>query len=148
MKKINYLKFLLFLIGFTLISCKSNETCKECELEKNQDTIQKMDTISSLEKELEAEKLVPSSKEQADNLEKIEKKYGEQWDFCTCVVANDSINKAFEKNVSDQQAEKLMARWEKVELKCKEFLTQPNSTPEERAIHEKHVKKCLKSKTK
>ncbi|MCE3294979.1 MAG: hypothetical protein K0R65_693 [Crocinitomicaceae bacterium] len=128
-----------------LASCSSSEKCEECELENANDTIVK-DTISSLDDALKAEKVETKSKEQQENLQKIEKKYGEQWDFCTCVVANDSINNAFEKSPSDKQAEKLMARWEHVELKCKEFLTQPNTTPEERAIHEKKVRKCLKNR--
>jgi hypothetical protein len=142
-------KFYFLAITFlvlSLSSCSSNETCKDCELENQNDSIPEKDTVSSLESELKAEKLIPASKEQANNLKKIEKKFGEQWDFCTCVVANDSINKAFEKNISDKQADVLMKRWEYIELKCKAFLTQPNSTPEERAIHEKKVKKCLKGK--
>jgi hypothetical protein len=147
--KINkfYLIACLFLLFFT-ISCSSNEKCTDCELEKENDSIQKKDSVSTLESELKAETLIPESKEQAENLKKIEKKFGEQWDFCSCVIANDSINTAFEKNVSDKEADVLMKRWEFVEIKCKAFLTQPNSTPEERAIHEKKVKKCLKSKKK
>lgn len=129
---------------FIVASCSSKEPCAECEAEKNgQDTLVNQKEVS-LEQELKAETVVTETKEVQENRVKIEKKYGEQWDFCTCVVANDSINKAFEKNVSDKQAEKLMARWEHVENKCKEFLTQPNTTPEERAIHEKRVKKCLR----
>ena len=140
------MKNVTFLISFFLVlaSCSSNEKCEECELKNENDTIVK-DTISSLDDALKAETVETKSKEQVENLKKIEKKYGEQWDFCTCVIANDSINKAFENNPSDKQAEKLMSRWEHVELKCKEFLTQPNTTPEERAIHEKKVKKCLRN---
>lgn len=136
-----------FILSFFLIlaSCSSGEKCEDCELKNQQDTIVK-DTISSLDDALKAETEADKSKEQVENLKKIEKKYGEQWDFCSCVVANDSINTAFEKSPSDKQAEKLMKRWEYVELKCKEFLTQPNTTPEERAIHEKKVKKCLRNK--
>jgi hypothetical protein len=84
-------------------------------------------------------------KEKQVNHEKIVSKYGEQWDFCSCVQANDSINRASQKGLNEKQAELLMKRWEVVEIKCKEFLTNPNRTPEERELHEKKVSKCLKS---
>jgi hypothetical protein len=79
------------------------------------------------------------------NLEKIEKKHGDQWDFCTCVVKNDSINKAFSKPVGDSEFERLSERLDVIDKHCKAFLAQnPNQTPEERVKHEKQVKKCLK----
>lgn len=137
----------VFILSFFLVlaSCSSNEKCEECELKNENDTIVK-DTVASLDDAIKAENVEDKSREQVENLKKIEKKYGEQWDFCTCVIANDSINNAFEKSPSDKQAEKLMKRWEYVEVKCKEFLTQPNTTPEERALHEKKVRKCLKNR--
>ncbi len=137
----------MFILSFFLVlaSCSSNEKCEECELKNENDTIVK-DTVASLDDAIKAENVEDKSREQVENLKKIEKKYGEQWDFCTCVIANDSINNAFEKSPSDKQAEKLMKRWEYVEVKCKEFLTQPNTTPEERALHEKKVRKCLKNR--
>lgn len=80
-----------------------------------------------------------------ENLAQIEKKHGEQWDFCTCVVKNDSINKAFMKDLSDQEFDRLSDRFDVIDQHCKAFLTQSSSvTPEERSIHEKKVKKCLK----
>ncbi|MFN5418588.1 MAG: hypothetical protein ACK5B9_16130 [Flavobacteriia bacterium] len=138
------LYFILF-IGLMLASCASEEKCEECEIEAN-DTIPKKDTIASLEDALQADKTLTVTKEQVENHEKIVKKYGEQWDFCACIHANDSIDKAFKKKLTTKQEEKLMARWEYVDVKCKEFLTNPNTTPEERAIHEKKVKKCLRNK--
>ena len=85
------------------------------------------------------------SEEFVESLIEIEKKYGEQWDFCTCVIKNDSINKAFSNPVSDQEFDRLSARFDVIDEKCKAFLVQnPNQTPEERANHEKKVKKCLK----
>lgn len=87
-------------------------------------------------------------KEKQVNHEKIVSKYGEQWDFCFCVQANDSINRASQKGLNEKQAELLMKRWEVVEIKCKEFLTNPNRTPEERELHEKKVAKCLKESKK
>jgi hypothetical protein len=84
-------------------------------------------------------------KEKQVNHQKIVSKYGEQWDFCSCVQANDSINTVSQKGLNEKQAALLMKRWEVVEIKCKEFLTNPNRTPEERELHEKKVAKCLKS---
>lgn len=86
-------------------------------------------------------------KEAKENLSKIEKKYGEQWDFCQCVVANDSIDRAIKKmtDFESPEAEKLLERFEIVSTKCQAFLGMDgNRTPEERAKHEKKVKKCLK----
>lgn len=93
-------------------------------------------------------KVVTKTNEKSENHIKIIEKFGEQWDFCTCVLANDSINSAFEKTISDAESNKLMKRWEHVELKCKEFLTSENKTPEQRIEHELKVKKCLKNGSK
>lgn len=146
MKAMKQFASLLFFLCI-LIACKQkSEECTSCEMEENtKDSIIVPDK-SNLDAALKSTTTETKTKDQVENLKKIEKKYGEQWDFCTCVRANDSINTAFEKNVSDKQAEKLMARWEHVELKCKSFLTQPNTTPEERALHEKKVKNCLRGK--
>jgi hypothetical protein len=142
MKQLFFFVFCLFLA----ISCKQKpEECTSCEMENTQDTIVEADK-SSLDAALKSTTAESTTKEQVENIKKIEQKFGEQWDFCSCIKANDSINKAFEKNVSDKQAEKLMARWEYVELKCKTMLIQPNTTPEERAAHEKKVKRCLRNK--
>ncbi len=144
MKKVFFLSVLSFL--FLIYSCKS-EPKKECSNTDNQnDTVSKKDSSETLESVMKSEKKNEPTKELKENHAKIVQKYGEQGEFCTCVLANDSINKAFGKSPSDKQAEKLMARWEYVDIKCKEFLTEPSSTPEERAIHEKKVKKCLKSR--
>ena len=142
MKKRVYFQF-LFLVLFT-VSCGSNEECSDCELENTKDTITEADDLETALKDTITEKKSVAI-ENKENHEKIVKKYGEQWDFCTCVVANDSINDAFEKgNMTPKQEEKLMARWEYVDTKCKELLTTPNTTPEERAKHDKKVMKCLK----
>jgi hypothetical protein len=127
-----------------LFSCGPNETCKECKTANN-DTVTEQEP-ENLDAAL-AKDAVPAapSKEQQENHKKIVKKYGEQWDFCTCIVASDSINDAFEKGkMTPEQEEKLMARWEYVDLKCKELTTNPSTTPEERARHDKRVMKCLK----
>ncbi len=142
MKKRIYFQ-LLFLALFS-VSCSSNEECKECEMEVTKDTISGVDNLTTALKDTAVEKKSVTA-EMKENHEKIVKKYGEQWDFCTCVIANDSINDAFEKGgMTPKQEEKIMARWEVVDQKCKELLTTPNTTPEERARHDKKVMKCLK----
>nr|WP_294858356.1 hypothetical protein [uncultured Fluviicola sp.] len=142
MKKRVYFQFLF--LSLLVISCGSNEECTDCQVEKNADTVVKTDDLTTVLKDTATEKKAVSV-ELKENHEKIVKKYGEQWDFCTCVVANDSINDAFEKGgMTPKQEEKLMARWEYVDNKCKEMLTTPNTTPEERARHDKKVMKCLK----
>jgi len=142
MKKRVYFQFLV--LSLMLISCGSNETCKDCEVENTRDTITEANNLQTALKDTATEKKSVAV-ENKENHEKIVKKYGEQWDFCTCVVANDSINDAFEKGgMTPKQEEKLMARWEYVDNKCKELLTTPNTTPEERAKHDKKVMKCLK----
>lgn len=142
MKKRVYFQFLF--LGLFVVSCGSNEACKDCETENKKDTIEEVDDLEAALKDTVMEKK-SIAVENKENHEKIVKKYGEQWDFCTCVVANDSINDAFEKgNMTPKQEEKLMARWEYVDNKCKELLTTPNTTPEERAKHDKKVMKCLK----
>jgi hypothetical protein len=78
--------------------------------------------------------------------QKIESKYGEQWDFCSCIIKNDSINKAFKNKLSPEQEDKLIDRWDFVDSKCKELTTFDNTTPEERALYLKKVKNCLRNK--
>lgn len=79
-----------------------------------------------------------------ENLVKIEKKYGVQWDFCDCAVKSDSVNKAF-MNVSDEEFDALMARSDFIDEKCQGFRAQSaDRTPEDRAKHEAKIRKCLK----
>lgn len=86
-------------------------------------------------------------KEFKQNLAQIEKKHGIQWDFCECVAANDSINKALQiPDLPDAKLDLLIDRLTIVEEKCQAFLVQnPNVTPEERDRHEKKVRDCLKA---
>lgn len=140
-------KCILFLTILTVLSCGRKTTDKEATTNTDSeavpdehimaeafavDTVQKMHEI----------------REQKENLEKIEKKYGEQWGFCECVVANDSIDKAVKKLVDfdTPEADKLLERFEFVSNKCQAFLgMDANKTPEEREKHEKKVKKCLEN---
>jgi hypothetical protein len=82
-----------------------------------------------------------------ENLAQIEKKHGVQWDFCTCVVANDSLDRAVkDPTTNDAEMDKILERFDVVAEKCKAFQIQnPNQTPEERARHEKKVRDCLKA---
>lgn len=80
-------------------------------------------------------------KEETNNI--IEQKYGKQWDFCDCAVKNDSINKAIE-TAGDDEFDAILARMDVIESHCKELLTAPNTTPEERSKHRRKIRKCLK----
>lgn len=75
----------------------------------------------------------------------IEEKYGEQWDFCDCVVKNDSIQKVVEEAGDDTDYDPIFARMDVIDMHCKEMLAMPNTTPEEREKHERKVRKCLKN---
>lgn len=141
-------KTLLYITVVTLISCVSctSGSAPQGEggmkqhikvVKKKEDKIISNIDISEVDEK--------HSEEFVESLIEIEKKYGEQWDFCTCVIKNDSINKAFSSPVSDKEFDRLSERFDVIDEKCKAFLVQnPNQTPEERANHEKKVKKCLK----
>ena len=144
------MKNLLFIVTlFFVISCNSDVS--NSDLEINPDEITDSETtnenanneegVSNYDMSMVDDE---NSEEFKESLEDIEKQYGEQWDFCTCVVKNDSLNKAFAVELSDADFDRLAERLDVVDAKCKAFLVQnPNVTPEERAAHEKKVKKCL-----
>jgi hypothetical protein len=138
--KFTYSIFILLVICFSCTEKKSktNSTSTEKQLVKK----------DSVKPEIKEIKIISKKNEKTENHNKIIEKFGEQWDFCKCVLANDSINSAFEKTVTDAETNRLMKRWERVEVKCKEFLTSENITPEQRIEHELKVKKCLKNAAK
>lgn len=111
-----------------------------------EDTLHVESLEDALEKEANDKKRKTDSLELKESIKKIEAKYGEQWDFCDCVVKGDSINKAFTKpNLPDKEFDRLSKRFDEIDEKCQAFRIQDaNRTPEERAAHEKKVKKCLK----
>ena len=74
----------------------------------------------------------------------IEKKYGVQWDFCDCVVKNDSVNKVLETAGDDADYDAILARMDVIDQHCKGMLATPNTTPEQRDRHARKVRKCLK----
>lgn len=95
------------------------------------DTAKNIDTVAYLD-------------EERDLHLDIEKQYGVQWDFCDCVVKNDSIEKAILATDDDAQIDQILVRMDEVDLHCKAMLAQPNTTPEQRDRHARKVRKCLK----
>jgi len=145
-------RLLLLITIISLIGCKTNENSVDVDTDIVKDSLTDSERLSdSLDKEIISDydmSMVDKENQTAfkENLVKIEKEHGAQWDFCTCVVKNDSINKAFAQPVSDQTFDKLSDRFDEIDKHCKAFLAQnPNQTPEERIKHEKKVKKCLKA---
>ncbi len=144
---------ILFVFGlFSIVSCGSD---KESDLDagkNDKDSLEalKKDGLDTLNIKSDYSMGTVDAKEQKEfreNLVKIEKKHGIQWDFCSCVVANDSINTVLKvANLPDSKLDKLLDRLTVVEEKCQAFLVQsPDRTPEERARHEKKVRDCLKA---
>lgn len=141
-----------FFIGMSMKSCgddkaghhraymhhPSNQTAAD-SLEAHMDSLE-------IESEYNLDTVDPKHrKEFLENMAKIEEQFGEQWGFCECIVTNDSINKALSQDIPEAEFDKVLARMEYVDGKCKAFLVQSqNQTPEERYIHEEKVKKCLK----
>jgi hypothetical protein len=124
-----------------LSSCGSEEKPVDKPIEVEVDSLQ-----LALENNKPGKKSTVDSVELKASVKKIEAKYGEQWDFCDCVIKGDSINKAFMKpNLPDKEFNRLSDRFDEIDKKCQAFRIQDaNRTPDERAIHEKKVKKCLK----
>ncbi|MFA9211481.1 MAG: hypothetical protein ACEQR5_06610 [Moraxellaceae bacterium] len=130
----------LILAALAIASCT-------CETKTRNDKKKQQVTKTELPMRSDA---VPKKKaqliERTELKQKIEKKYGEQWDFCACILKNDSINKAFKNKLTPEQEDKLIDRWDFVETKCKELTTFDNTTPEERANYQKKVSNCFKNK--
>ena len=134
--------------GSLLLSCNSKTPCEECkscqlfnydnEQHSLVESVQKLNTDSI--------STTSNTEDLQQSFAVIKKKYGEQWDFCDCVVKGDSLNRAINKNnLSDEELDKLLLRFDEIDKKCQVFkIIDPNRTPKERAIHEKKVKTCLK----
>jgi hypothetical protein len=102
--------------------------------------------VETLDEALERSNSTPRpSDDIKESSKKIEARYGEQWDFCDCVVKGDSLNKAIAAGkLSDKEFDRISKRFDEIELRCKVFKIQdPSRTPEERLMHEKRVKQCL-----
>ena len=132
-----------FIVFLFLISCSNNETktTEKSAAPSEIDTISNSDAPKS-----NSAKEITIQSEQNENKSKIEKKYGKQLDFCSCIQFHDSLNNAAQKDLSDQQIEKLLNRWDEMEIQCKELVNTNHRTPEERLKHEQKVKKCLHQK--
>jgi len=143
-------KLLFFITVFTVFSCTSDGNNSDDAVEVVDSTLVDANVQDTLDKQIISDYDMSTvdkknSKEFKQNLVNIEKQFGEQWGFCDCVIKNDSINKAFSKQVSDKEFDRLSDRFDEIDQKCKAFLAQnPNTTPEDRLKHEKKVKKCLK----
>lgn len=146
-------KLLYVLCFFVLLSCGEEPTKKkkvkeDVEVDSTDvDIPEDVDTVD-LVSDYKMDNVDPEERQEfKENLAQIEKKHGIQWDFCTCVVANDSLDKAVKNpNVSDAEMDQIFERLDVVAEKCKAFQIQnPNQTPEERARHEKKVRDCLKA---
>ncbi len=143
---------LISFVSLTFLACGGNKTGKKtikppAKVATFEDTLNAQKDSLKIDSDYDLKTVDRNhQKEFIQNLAKIEEKYGEQWDFCTCVVKNDSVNKAFMKDgISDRDFDRLMNRSEFIDSKCQAFMVQsPNQTPEERLAHEKKVKNCLK----
>lgn len=141
----------LFLIAsfITLLASCDTSNGNDAEIVETDTTtvdtsISIVDTTSVLPDSLQEAGYVDETEETANI---IEKEYGEQWDFCDCAVKNDSVNSAIEnsENLSDDEFDILFARMDEIDQHCKELLTAPNTTPEERDRHKRKIRKCLKN---
>ncbi|MDG1334132.1 MAG: hypothetical protein P8P74_17500 [Crocinitomicaceae bacterium] len=146
-------KLLYVLCFFVLFSCGEDpvtDIADKVDVESDTldvDIIDGSDTIQ-IESDYKMDDVDPKERQEfKENLAQIEKKHGVQWDFCTCVVANDSLDKAVKNpNVTDLEMDQIFNRLDVIAEKCKAFQIQnPNQTPEERARHEKKVRDCLKA---
>jgi hypothetical protein len=136
-------KFCYFiLLSFIVSSCAEKEPCAdcaECGLNLN---VKEVSMDEALAKAKSGGTSGVDTTELQESIAKIEEKYGEQWDFCHCVVVNDSIDKAIKAGNTEDA---LIERWDYVDKKCQAFRIQDASrTPEQRELHEKKVRKCLK----
>ncbi|MEN9997901.1 MAG: hypothetical protein RI922_891 [Bacteroidota bacterium] len=137
----------LFSILFIVIltSCTQKSSCTDCESCGLNLNVKEVTMEEALTKAKSAPTQVDTTELQ-ESIAKIEEKYGEQWDFCDCVIKGDSINKAFSKpNLPDAEFDRLAKRFDEIDEKCQAFRIQDaNRTPEQRAAHEKRVRKCLR----
>lgn len=144
--------FIHFILLLFLVSCNSNKSAEqktsevqvlETDLELHSDIIDSTPVIE--EKSLpENVRKITEHPEMKEIKKKLEQKFGVQWDFCTCVIKNDSILEAFN-TASDEDFEKIMKRSDYIDSKCSMIRSTPNTTPEERAKHENAVRTCRRT---
>jgi len=150
MKNIIY----LFVAILTITSCNTTEPKNEVSELDTKLINSTIDTTSTIEVDTTTTSVLADSLVQAGYVDEeeetkniIEEKFGVQWDFCDCVVKSDSVNKAIENmgDLTDEETDILIARWDEVDSHCKEMISGPNNTPEERKRHERKVRKCLRN---
>lgn len=140
----------IFIFSFLLVtSCNSGiEPIEEKQVEElsiplEEETVEEEDNENPVIEEISSFKKA----EEIENKKRIEKVYGKQWGFCECVIKSDSVNIAL-MNADDDEFDKVMERSNYIDDKCKQMLTGPNGTPEERSTHKLRVQKCLKQNKK
>jgi hypothetical protein len=143
------MKTLVILLGASILlfACSSEENKSERDNSNGSDTTNvdttMIDTTQLSDDTLKAQGY--DIDEQSDVEENLEKKYGEQWEFCDCVVRNDSVNKAImAEGTTDAQVDQILARMDVIQKHCAKMLTVPNTTPEERNKYQRKVNKCLR----
>jgi len=135
---------LLFCVSILVVSCTEHNSTVDCgPCGVNMNRVEEAETPEeAILQKKEADTSTTGNSEFKENKIKIEAIYGEQWDFCKCVVLNDSLDKAAKAGDMD---DKFMKRFDEVDVRCKSFLVMDNiRTPDEREKHEKKIKKCLK----
>ena len=144
--------FGIFFIGMSMRSCDDHSGehhynhHTDGSLENAADSLNAKKDSLQIESKYDLETVDPNHREEfLENMAKIEDQYGKQWDFCTCIIKNDSVQKAImNESLSDAEFDALVVRSGEVDNKCKAFLVQSlNQTPEERYEHKKKVDKCL-----
>ena len=142
-------RVLSFLFFAALVSCGGREEPIEQPAIMDDDARQ-VDSIVELEDSLD--NIIVSDynmsmvdekkrKDFKENLIRIEKEHGEQWDFCTCAVKKDSAEKALLANdIKNEHFEEVWARSEWIDKKCQAFDVQSDQrTPDQRAKRKKDI---------
>ncbi|MCC5922949.1 MAG: hypothetical protein JJT77_04105 [Crocinitomicaceae bacterium] len=137
---INTKIFVLLVTIIFAISCGNSENDLKIDSSTNDSLHISLDAPPQEPSELNTKE----DTEQEEIAQKIVATYGEQWDFCTCIEKNDSIDKAIaENNLSDADLDFILARMDKIQEKCKLMTSGSQGTPEERKAHSKKVQDCL-----
>ncbi|HLV41651.1 MAG TPA: hypothetical protein VKY37_05190 [Brumimicrobium sp.] len=144
--KLHYIAF-IFALGFIFFSCKNDypeEESTEIESTPTQEIIQEVEEPTLVaEEDIETTPVYENPEVQEAHVAIVEK-YGQQWDFCKCIIKSDSVNNAL-MEADDDEFDAVMKRSNFIDNKCKGLLIQPNATPEDRYKHENKVKRCLDS---
>jgi hypothetical protein len=135
---------------FLACSCKSSVNDTENNEIKNENKVELIDS-NKIDANTLSESQIPKGVKTnlqpnyVANKIKVEKIYGEQWDFCNCIRINDSLDRVVKQD--GEIGDAFMKRFEEADIHCKIFLgMNKNRTPAERAAHEKNVKDCLRKK--